>query len=105
MVELFTDPDGRDWEVIDFRIVPPDDRKKRVPIGSPTADGRAFYRLDDVRLYHFGRVAYPDTSLRTLAEQFRNASSIRRAVARQGVLRGATPPWRPRISPQRTEIL
>lgn len=26
----FTDTDGRDWEVIDFRTVPPGDKKKRV---------------------------------------------------------------------------
>jgi hypothetical protein len=83
MEELFTDPDGRDWEIIDYKIVPPGDRKKRVPTGSLDADGRAFYRLDDVRLYHFGRVAYRDTSSRTLAEQFHYASSIRRPVARQ----------------------
>jgi hypothetical protein len=82
MADLFTDDAGRDWEIIDYRIIPPGDRKRRVPTGSLDADGRAFYRLDDVRLYHFGRVAYRDTSSRTLSEQFRNAQSITKPVAR-----------------------
>jgi hypothetical protein len=68
---IFTDSENRDWDVIDFKLSkPPKDTKKRVPIGSPDAAGRAFYRPGEVRLYWFGAVAYRDTSQRTLENQF-----------------------------------
>lgn len=83
MPEYFTGPDGRDWELIDFRMVPPGDRKKRLALGDAAADGRAFHRPDDTRIYWFGRVAYRDTSLRTLGDQFKSAKPTTATPARQ----------------------
>lgn len=80
---MFTDDAGADWELIDFKTVPPGDRKRRCGLGAPDATGRAFYRADEVRIYWFGLVAYRDQSSRTLREQFRNARPTTQAVARQ----------------------
>lgn len=82
----FTDSENRDWEVIDFKLsTPPKHSKKRVPLGSLEATGRAFYRPGEVRLYWFGHVAYRDTSQRTLTNQF--------AIAKPSTVSAAEQHW------------
>jgi hypothetical protein len=84
MIELFTSPDVRVWEIIDFKLLAPGDRKKRVEIASVEADGRAVHRVfEETRIYWFGRIAYRDTSPRTLGNQFENARPTTTSVATQ----------------------
>jgi hypothetical protein len=84
MIELFTDGDGRMWEVVDFKLVPPGDKKRRVPIGHHEADGRAFHRVfEETRVYWFGKIAHRDISARTLAAQFENARPTTQTAAKQ----------------------
>lgn len=80
----FTDESGREWEVIDFVLKPPPSHgKKRVETGSLEAQGRAFHRPEETRIYWFGQVAYRDTERRTLANQFANAKPTTVSAARQ----------------------
>jgi hypothetical protein len=84
MIPLYTDSTERLWEVIDFKIIPPGDKKRRVAIGSHDADGRAFHRaFEETRVYWFGKVAYRDLSPRTLAAQFENARPTTQPAAKQ----------------------
>lgn len=80
----FTDTNNTEWEVIDFKLGPPPaGKKKRVELGSLDAQGRAFYRPDEVRLYWFGPVAYRDATARTLADQFHHAKPSTVSAAEQ----------------------
>lgn len=81
---IYTDPTGLAWEIIDWRIVR--DKRKRVELGSWESEGRAFVphgRDGEVLLCEFGRVAYRDTSDRTLADQLRRAKPVSVDAARR----------------------
>jgi hypothetical protein len=85
MLELYTDAEGKLWEVVDFKIVPPGDKKRRLPVGHHEADGRAFWRELEgpPRIYWFGKVAYRDVKPKTLAAQLENARPATQSAARQ----------------------
>jgi len=83
-MEFYTDADGRMWRVIDFKLMPRGDKKRRLATGHLEADGRAFHReVEQTRIYWFNRVAYRDLGERTLAEQFKNSRPTAQAAARQ----------------------
>jgi hypothetical protein len=70
-------------DLIDFRVIPPGERKTRIELGDDPADGRAFFRRHDTRIYWFGCVAYRETSSRVLEEQFRNERAAAMKPANQ----------------------
>jgi hypothetical protein len=81
--QQFVGADGRQWQVIDFKLGPlPKQAKKRVAIGHPDAVGRAFHRPDETRVYWFGAVSYRDVELRTLRNEFTYAKPITLPAAR-----------------------
>ena len=73
---IFTDAAGREWSVIDYRVIPSPlgerGRKKRVPLVDRRAEGRAFLpigRDGPVMLHRFGLTPYHDVAPRTLQQQ------------------------------------
>lgn len=71
-VSTFRDADNRDWELIDFRLE--HGKKKRVRLGAPNADGRAFRSGGDVRVYYFAQpFDYRATTESVLRAQFESA--------------------------------
>lgn len=79
----YIDDSGAPWEIIDFRFGPPPrQRKKRLPIGDPSAEGRAFHRPEETRIYWFGLIAYRDTKPKTLETQFAAAKPTTAPAAR-----------------------
>ncbi len=83
-MDFYTDVEGRMWRIIDFKMIPPRDKKRRVATGALEARGRAFHReFEQTRIYWFGKVAYRDLSQRTLSEQFRHSHAIATKAASQ----------------------
>ena len=74
---IFTDTQARRWDVIDYRVVA--GKKKRLALGDPNAEGRAFVPdgwTGAVMLYRFGSVAYRTTDPKILADQLRLAKPV-----------------------------
>ena len=80
----FVDAAGQSWEIVDFRTDVLRAKKKRVPLGTYDAEGRAFVplgRAGTPMLCEFGRVAYRDLSRRTLTRRVVGVSSVERGFA------------------------
>ncbi len=93
---LFVDATGRTWQVIDYKVV--DGKKKRVAIGSWTAEGRAFVPdgwEGTVRLFPFGHVAYRFVESKVLEER---VSALKSQAGASGSLRSPEPALRARAS-------
>ena len=76
------DAHGRRWRVVDFRVVRGE--RRRVPLGSKTANGRAFVPdgwLGPVQLRAFRVSDYRGTDLRTLQAQLHFAKRAGQTVA------------------------
>ncbi len=77
---IFTDAAGVAWEVIDYKVIrsPQGERgkKKRLPLGDWSAEGRAFVpigRKELVMLHHFGYTPYRDLTPKILQNQLASA--------------------------------
>jgi hypothetical protein len=71
---IFTDAQGRQYEVIDYRVV--DRKKKRVPFQDLRSEGRAFVPVGwegEILIRQFGRIAYRATNPKLLAQDFAQA--------------------------------
>lgn len=83
---IWTDADGLAWEIIDWHRPGLEGKRKRLPLGSHKAEGRAFVpheRDGTIVIFEFGRIAYRDTKDRTLATQLKGAKpATARAVDR-----------------------
>jgi len=77
---IYTDASGRQWEVIDFRIV--QGRKRRVPLNSWRAEARAFVALDtgEVRIYS-SLWYYRSTESKLLATELHFSKPLRACAA------------------------
>jgi hypothetical protein len=87
---LFTVSKGRRWTEIDYGVV--GGKKKRVELGSWTAEGRAFVPdgwTGVVMLHPFGHVAYHDTEPRTLEGRLDFAKPVGASVPKSFIVRRA----------------
>lgn len=69
---IWVDSEGLAWEVIDWHRPNLEAKAKRLPLSSAKADGRAFVpqgRAGPTMLFEFGRIAYRQTTDRTLQQQ------------------------------------